>query len=98
MGRAPAVGDLDESQVIEQLTEQGDAGNTSHVVLGRLDHHRCNTLERPCNDTISSFSPSACALVPDTSTTKSSAYADKSGRWLLHGERWECTTTPGATP
>jgi hypothetical protein len=38
---------LDQPQMVEQLTEQGDAGHTGHVVLGRLDDHRRDALPGP---------------------------------------------------
>ena len=46
----PAVGGLDEAQVVEQLAEQGDARHAGHVVLGGLDDDRRDALQRPGDD------------------------------------------------
>ncbi len=36
--------------MVEQLTEQGDAGHAGHIVLGCLDHHWGDPLEGPEDD------------------------------------------------
>src|SRR5450756_2724525 len=48
--QSAAIGGLHQSQMIEQFSEQGDAGNASDVVLGGLDHHRCHPLEGTRDD------------------------------------------------
>jgi hypothetical protein len=50
--QVPAVGDLDQAQVVQQLAEEGDARHSGHVVLGRLDDDRGDPLPRPGHDRV----------------------------------------------
>ena len=42
--QVPAIGGVDQAQVVQRLTEQGDARHRRHVVFGRLDCDRRHSL------------------------------------------------------